>query len=116
MTDGGRTDIFASFASAEFVASSKWSDAPQSAKLLPLAPSPSMDGAFKTPPLRGIAHTAPYGHGGTFSTLFEVSKHYGTRGEGVKDDRAVGIVEEWVPLFDANVQAQLRSYDRCSSC
>jgi cytochrome c peroxidase len=105
--DRGRIDVFPALASAEFVASSKWSESPGSAKLLTLESSPSMLGAFKTPPLRGVARTAPYGHGGSFTTLLEVAKHYGKRGDDVKDDRTIGNVEEWVPLFDANVQEQM---------
>jgi cytochrome c peroxidase len=33
-------------------------------------------GAFKTPTLRNIAMTAPYGHDGRFGTLPEVLRHY----------------------------------------
>ncbi len=33
-------------------------------------------GAFRTPPLRALSLTAPYGHGGTFATLDEVVDHY----------------------------------------
>ncbi len=34
------------------------------------------EGAFKTPTLRGVAHTAPYMHNGRFNTLEEVVRHY----------------------------------------
>jgi cytochrome c peroxidase len=105
--DRGRFDVLQGLAVSEFVATTKWSDAPAAAKLLNLDSAPSMIGAFKTPPLRGIARTGPFGHGGTFTTLLEVSKHYGTRAEAVKDDRAIGDVEPWVPLFDPNVQISL---------
>ena len=33
-------------------------------------------GAFKTPTLREIAHTAPYMHDGSFKTLDDVVEHY----------------------------------------
>ncbi|MDP6929326.1 MAG: cytochrome c peroxidase [Planctomycetota bacterium] len=33
-------------------------------------------GAYKTPPLRNIAETAPYGHAGQFATLDDVVEHY----------------------------------------
>ena len=36
----------------------------------------SLDGAFKTPSLRGVALRAPYMHAGQFNTLEEVAKHY----------------------------------------
>jgi cytochrome c peroxidase len=32
--------------------------------------------AFRTPSLRNVVHTAPYGHAGTFTTLDEVIKHH----------------------------------------
>ncbi len=37
-----------------------------------------MDGAFKTPSLRHVARTAPYGHAGQFATLEEVLEFYRT--------------------------------------
>ena len=33
-------------------------------------------GAFKTPSLRGVVHTAPYGHDGRFASLAEVVNFY----------------------------------------
>jgi cytochrome c peroxidase len=112
--DRGRIDFFQGLALAEFVASSKWSDAPASAKLLTFPTDASMLGAFKTPTLRGLPQSAPYGHGGTFTTLLEVAKHYGTRAKDVGEDRATGEVEPWVPEFDANAQAQPRRSSTCS--
>jgi cytochrome c peroxidase len=35
-----------------------------------------MDGAFKTPPLRGIASTGPYFHDGSVATLDKVVDYY----------------------------------------
>ncbi|MDB4938685.1 MAG: Cytochrome peroxidase [Labilithrix sp.] len=106
--DRGRADVLLGLATAEFVASSKWSDAPQAAKPLsfPGVP-PSMIGAFKTPTLRGVSQSAPYGHGGAFGQLLDVTKHYGQRGQMVTPASAAGIVEEWLPNFDANVQGDL---------
>jgi len=40
-----------------------------------------MDGAFKTPPLRGIASTAPYFHDGSAKTLEKVIDYYVEGGE-----------------------------------
>ncbi len=67
----------------------------------------SMLGSFKTPTLRGIAGSAPYGHGGTISTLAEVAKIYGTAGIDPKDPRAVGTGEPWLVSFDGPAQAGL---------
>lgn len=105
--DRGRLDVLPTLAKAEFTAASKWSDAPTAAKLLNLDAAPQMLGAFKTPALRGIASSAPFGHGGTFTTLLDVSKHYGTRAKDVSDNRAAGEIEPWLTEFDPNVQAEL---------
>lgn len=32
--------------------------------------------AFRTPPLRNVAHTAPYGHSGAYATLEAVVRHH----------------------------------------
>lgn len=41
--------------------------------------NPELDGMFKTPSLRNVALTAPYGHNGYFKTLKEVVHFYNTR-------------------------------------
>lgn len=105
--DRGRIEILPSLAGSEFVATSKWSDAPASAKVLALGAAPSMLGAFKTPPLRGVAATGPFGHGGTFATATDVTKHYGTRGRSDPAAKTTGTLEPWLPEFDANVQKEL---------
>ena len=58
-----------------------------------------LEGAFRTPPLRGITATAPYGHGGNLATLDDLAKHYGLAGLEDTDPRAVGKSEPWVPNF-----------------
>jgi cytochrome c peroxidase len=106
--DRGRVDVLLGLAASEFVASSRWSDAPSGGKsLVFLDAPPSMLGAFKTPPLRGIAASAPYGHGGTYAQLLDVTKHYGQRAQAVTQAQAAGAVEEWVPAFDSIAQGQL---------
>jgi cytochrome c peroxidase len=100
--DTGRADGLLKLAASEFVASSKWSDAPSAAKSF-TADAPSMLGAFKTPSLRGLPTSAPYGHGGTLKTLLDVSQHYGDRGLEHADPAAVGTTEQWAPNFDMNV-------------
>lgn len=107
--DRGRADGIAGLLGSEFTAAKKYSDSPASAKpLLGLLPSPpSMVGAFKTPSLRGLPTSGPFGHGGTFATLAEVSKHYGERGLKHDDARSIGATEASVPLFDANAQRDI---------
>jgi cytochrome c peroxidase len=96
--DTGRADGLARLAASEFQTSSKWSDAPAMGKTYAL--STAATGAFKTPTLRGVATSAPYGHGGTLGTLADVAAHYSTRGIPEADSRAVGHTEDWVPIFD----------------
>ncbi len=43
----------------------------------------SMQGAFKTPQLRGVAQTGPYMHDGSLRTLAEVVEHYDRGGKAV---------------------------------
>ena len=37
---------------------------------------PTLEGAFKTPGLRGVAGRPPYMHAGQFATLEQVVRHY----------------------------------------
>jgi len=64
-----------------------------------LASLPSQLGSFKTPTLRGIVGSAPYGHGGTLATLLDTTKNYGTAGLPISDPRAVGTTEPWLVQF-----------------
>src|SRR5262249_24972300 len=60
---------------------------------------PSQLGSFKTPTLRGIAGSAPYGHGGTLATLQDIATNYGQAGLPMSDARAVGATEMWLTQF-----------------
>lgn len=107
--DRGREEGLVKLAASEFLASSKWSDAPAAAKPF-VADDPSMLGAFKTPTLRGLPTSAPYGHGGTLNTLADVTKHYGDRGLTHADPGAFGSTEQWVPNFDSGVMSELPAF------
>jgi cytochrome c peroxidase len=64
-------------------------------------------GAFRTPPLRALSSTGPYGHAGSFATLRDVVTHYATiRTLGTTDPLVVGELDPHVPSFDA-VEAQV---------
>jgi cytochrome c peroxidase len=73
--DRGRIDGVAAVMSAEFGQPTAWSDAPK--PYVHLEPSGTMLGQFKTPTLRGVPDTAPYGHGGTSSSLEDVIEKHG---------------------------------------
>ena len=63
-----------------------------------VAANPTQDGKFKTPSLRNVALTAPYGHNGHFATLKEIVEFYNTR-----DVPGAGWAEPEVP---ANVDVE----------
>jgi cytochrome c peroxidase len=107
--DRGRESGLVSLSTAEFLASSKWSDAPSAAKPF-IVDAPTMLGAFKTPTLRGITTSAPYGHGGALATLLDVTTRYGERGLEHADPLAIGTTEQWVPNFDSNVMRELPAF------
>ena len=44
-----------------------------------VAANPELDGLFKTPSLRNVGLTAPYGHNGAFATLKDIVHFYNTR-------------------------------------
>jgi cytochrome c peroxidase len=107
--DPGREEGLVKLSASEFLASSKWSDAPSAAKTF-VVDAPTMLGAFKTPTLRGLPTSAPYGHGGTLQTLFDVAKHYGARGLEHADPQAVGTTEQWAPNFDTGIVSELPTF------
>lgn len=109
LADDGRFGVLAGLATREFAASSAWSDAPAAAKPLLFDPNvmPSTRGAFKTPSLRGLPKTAPYGHGGTLETLLDVARHYGQRGLDDANPASSGKTEEWIGMFDHGGQHDL---------
>ena len=81
-------------------------------KLGHLVQSPEQLGTFKTPSLRNLMDTAPYMHGGHFSTLTEVVQHYSE----MDDPPLVGHREElllpqlWTEEEVAQVVAFLESF------
>ena len=107
--DRGRAAGLTLLAQSEFHAATPWSDAPQAAKPFPVE-SAAMLGAFKTPSLRGLPKTAPYGHGGTIPDLAGVAKHYGNQGLPPDDPATIGATEAWVPRFDTHVGEQLPAF------
>ncbi|HEX7665709.1 MAG TPA: hypothetical protein VF407_14380, partial [Polyangiaceae bacterium] len=110
--DRGRSDGVPLLLANEFLETGAFSDSKADTHGLPqLSPPPaSMLGAFKTPALRGVADTAPYGHGGSMATLADVAKVYSTAGLDPSDGAAVGVSEPWLPRFDTANQLALPSF------
>ncbi len=66
------------------------------------APHPSQRGQFRTPSLRGVALTAPYGHAGALATLADVVRHDARGGLAADDPRAVGDADPGLIPFDVS--------------
>jgi cytochrome c peroxidase len=64
-------------------------------------------GAFKTPTLRQLRHTAPYGHDGRFTSLAEVLRHYNELAESP----AVGRTESTLRPLGLNA-GELKDLER----
>jgi len=104
LPDRGRVDGVALLIAAEITATSDWSD--QKPARDPLVPAASLVGAFKTPALRGVAGSAPYGHGGALATLSDVVANHAAAGLPAESTLASGTVEPWLPPIE---DAQRRS-------
>lgn len=79
--DSGRYDGLRRLAADPFAATGAHSDAPdgeRARELGRLLGGPEQWGAFQTPSLRNVQHTAPYMHAGQFATLHEVLHFYST--------------------------------------
>jgi len=77
--DRGRAAATAAVRSDEFNCLGPFSDArPEQCQELRfmVTDDPSLEGAFKTPGLRGVADRPPYMHAGQFATLDQVVRHY----------------------------------------
>jgi len=77
--DRGRADATAKVRGDEFNCLGPFSDAqPKQCQELRFMVSddPALEGAFKTPGLRGVARRPPYMHAGQFATLEQIVRHY----------------------------------------
>jgi len=108
--DRGRIDGIPLLLQSPFNAAAAFSDDAGAAHLAGLTADPSTVGAFKTPSIRGVADTAPYGHGGTLAALADVAKNYSTAGLDPADPHAVGPAEPWLPKFDAPTRDALPAF------
>lgn len=97
--DDGRASGIASLLASEFRSDGPFSDAPATRPLGTIANGAWTVGAFRTPPLRGISTTGPYGHGGTTATLRDMAKLYSTAGLKAGDPLTIGEREPWVSEF-----------------
>ena len=96
--DLGRDASLAGFDVSDFASDGRWSDAKVSRHK---KRHPGMLGAFKTPPVRGVAVTGPWGHGGSVPSLEMAVDLHRTRGMPEGSRLTVGAVDPWVVPFDA---------------
>lgn len=119
--DRGRVDGIDPLVKGEFNAASQYSDSRSAGDWLPWLAErkregeQQMLGAFKTPSLRGVSSTGPYGHGGSLPTLADVVKTYSTGGLDPSDPRTVGSSEPWVSNFADHHRAPLEAFLRVLS-
>jgi len=97
--DLGRSSVIDSLAALTFSRYGEYSDDPSVQRPTVEARS-SLLGAFKTPGLRGVALTIPYGHGGSFGGLVSVIEAHRTPSVPVGSKLSVGEREPWLAAFD----------------
>ena len=96
--DPGRLEAIPKLLANEFLRSSVYSDAPT--QVAPASQGPALVGAFKTPGLRGVGYTLPYGHGGSFGGLASTIEAHRNAGLPKDSPYAVGVAEPWLVDFD----------------
>lgn len=98
VADEGRAHGLPFLSSHEFSAFGVFSDAPRARP--ERRATPAAEGAFRTPGLRGVALTMPYGHGGGFGGLRSVIDAHRTGGLPPGSPFAIGAAEPWAQGFD----------------
>lgn len=108
LPDRGRTEGIALLRANEFRADSAFSDAPRAFRVP--VDGPHAVGAFRTPTLRGVPFTMPYGHGGGFGGLISVVDAHRTGGLPASSRYAIGEAEPWAQGFDAALTRRIVSF------
>jgi cytochrome c peroxidase len=103
--DPGRHDGIPQLLASPFTSAGAYSDAPHAAPA-PVAGAWTV-GAFKTPSLRGVAVTSPYGHGGNVPSLGDAIETHRTQGANYPATFTTGDAERWFPAFDAATGAAI---------
>jgi cytochrome c peroxidase len=97
--DPGRQTGIPLLIADDFTAGGPWSDDTSQARAVPIA-GPWTFGAFKTPQLRNVALTAPYGHGGNYVPMQDVVELIRTGGFTAGSPLTSGTTEPWLVPFD----------------
>jgi cytochrome c peroxidase len=104
--DVGRQGGIPEYLAGEFNAGSIYSDDPSLARPAPVA-GPWTLGAFKTPSLRNVALTSPYGHGGNYVYTSDVVELHRTGGLPASSPYTTGTFDPFVPTFPAAQDATI---------
>jgi cytochrome c peroxidase len=107
--DPGRQAGIPKLTASAFDLGSSWSDDPSLARPAPVA-GPWTLGAFKTPQLRKVAMTAPYGHGGNYTYLSDVVELIRTGGIPAGSALTEGTTEPWVVTFDGSKDGPITTF------
>jgi len=107
--DPGRQAGIPLLIGSAFDLGSAWSDDPSLARPAPTG-GPGTLGAFKTPQLRNVFLTAPYGHGGNYTSLADVVELIRTGGLPAGQRLTTGTLEPWVTTFDASLDAPITTF------
>lgn len=106
--DRGRIDGVPYLRQHEFSAHGPFSDAPAPAPVV--RDEPWAEGAFRTPGLRGVALSMPYGHGGGFGGLRSVIEAHRTGGLPPSSPYATGAAERWAQGFDPALIPRIQAF------
>lgn len=97
--DRGRIDAPTKYDASEFRVDGRYADEPQPRRAIPA--SAITLGAFRTPALRGVVMTPPFGHGGSVPSLTLAVDLHRTLGMPEGNRLTTGEVEPWLVPFDA---------------
>jgi cytochrome c peroxidase len=107
--DPGRQAGIPQLVASDFDLGSAWSDDTSLARIAPVAGAWTL-GAFKTPQIRNVALTAPYGHGGNYENLADVVELIRTGGLPAGSALTEGTTEPWVVSFDRSLDAPITTF------
>lgn len=106
--DPGRIAGIPKLLASEFVRSGMFSDAVTGIRSLPVGPWAA--GAFKTPGLRGVPFTVPYGHGGSFGGLTSALEAHRTAGLPPDSSLATGEPDPFLVAFDPGLVSKIEAF------
>ncbi|MBL8600307.1 MAG: hypothetical protein JNK72_00130 [Myxococcales bacterium] len=104
--DEGRLAGFAAWRESPFRRDGAYSDQPSLGPATAhRAPFDAMRGQFRTPPLRGVGQTGPWGHGGTFTDLPAIIDHYARVSGEPTHPGSVGPLDPHLGMFHMDATA-----------